>query len=207
MELDERTRASVTAYDENARAYQESLRLRRPVADVRRFADLARRHDLVLDAGCGPANDLRLLRDAGLHPVGLDLSLGALREARMLLPRHPLVCAPYQALPFRARSFDGLWLSGTFNHLPRSQWRPAFAALLELLGRGPVYLAAPRGTRDLEPFEDAVLGTVHISEVVEDELEALLASHGVRDLSVEVRPDPILDRRRPWVVALGTFAR
>jgi SAM-dependent methyltransferase len=78
---------------------------KRPVADVRRFADVRQRDDLVLDAGCGPANDLRLLRDAGVHPVGVDLSLGALREARMLLPRHPLVQAPLQDLPFRrARS-------------------------------------------------------------------------------------------------------
>ncbi len=207
MELDERTRASVTAYDDHARAYQESLRLRRPVADVRRFADLARRDALVLDAGCGPANDLRLLRDAGVHPVGLDLSLGALREARMLLPRHPLVQAPYHAPPFRARSFGGLWLSGGFNHLRREQWRPALAALLELLDSGPVYFAALRGTRDLAEVEDPVLGTVYVSEAVDAEVKALLASHGVRDLSIEVRPDPIHDRRRLWVVALGTYRR
>ncbi len=207
MELDDRTLTSVAAYDEHARAYQESLRLRRPVADVRRFADLATRGDLVLDAGCGPANDLRLLRDAGVHPVGVDLSLGALREARMLLPRHPLVQAPYHALPFRPRSFGGLWLSGTFNHLPRAAWRPTFARLLELLDRGPVYLAVYRGDRDLAEVEHPVLGTVHDSEASDAEVEALLASHGVKDLTVEVRPDPILDRRRPWVVALGTFER
>jgi len=105
VDLDERTLGSVAAYDEHARAYQESLRLRRPVADLRRFADKTRRGDLVLDAGCGPANDLRLLRDAGVHPVGVDLSLGALREARMLLPRHPLVQAPLHDLPFAPRSF------------------------------------------------------------------------------------------------------
>jgi hypothetical protein len=35
----------------------------------------------------------------------------------------------------------------------------------------------------------------------------MLQSHGLTDLTVEVRPDPILDRRRPWVVALGRLAR
>ncbi len=207
MELDERTLRSIAAYDEHARSYQESLRLRRPVADVRRFADLATRGDLVLDAGCGPANDLRLLRDAGVHPVGVDLSLGALQEARMLLPRHPLVRAPLHDLPFRERSFGGLWLSGSFTHLPRADWRRTFAALLQLLDTGPVYVSALRGDRDLAEVDDPVLGPVHVSEVAEQELEALLASHGVRDLSVEVRPDPIVDRRRLWVVALGTYRR
>lgn len=203
MDLDERTVASVAAYDDNARAYQESLRLKRPVADVRRFAAFARRGDLVLDGGCGPANDLRLLRDASVHPVGVDLSLGALREARMLLPRHPLVQAPLDRLPFRDRVFGGLWLSGAFTHLPRAQWRPTFAGLLDLVARGPVYFSCYRGAHDLEPYEDEVLGKVFVSEADESEVEALFAAHGLADITVELRPDPIHDRRRPWVVALG----
>lgn len=207
MDLDERTRASIAAYDEHARPYQESLRLKRPVADVRRFAAFAERGDLVLDAGCGPANDLRLLRDAGVHPVGVDLALGALREARMLLPRHPLVQAPLDRLPFPPRSFGGLWLSGSFDHLPRSAWRPTFATLLDLLGSGPVYLSCVRGTADLAAVDDPVLGEVFVSGATEAEVRALLTSHGVTDLTVEVRPDPILDRRRPLVVALGRFQR
>lgn len=206
-ELDARTLAAVAAYDHHAGAYQASLRLRRPVADVRRFADFAQRDDLVLDAGCGPANDLRVLRDVGVHPVGLDLSQGALAEARMLLPRHPLVRAPLHRPPFRPRSFAGLWLSGAFTHLPRAAWRPTFATLLELVDGGPVYLSALRGTRDLAPVVDPVLGEVHVSEVTEDEVTALLRSHGIEELTVEVRPDPVLDRRRPWVVALGRLRR
>jgi SAM-dependent methyltransferase len=207
VDLDERTLASVAAYDEHAREYQEALRLKRPVADVRRFADRARRGDLVLDGGCGPANDLRLLRDAGVHPVGVDLSAGALHEARMLLPRHPLVRAPLHDLPFAPRSFGGLWLSGSFTHLPRSVWRETFIGLLELLATGPVYFACYRGSADLERLEDPVLGPVYVSAASESEIEGLFAAGGLRDVTVEVRPDPIHDRRRPWVVALGTLQR
>ncbi|MEX2504908.1 MAG: class I SAM-dependent methyltransferase [Egicoccus sp.] len=207
MDLDERTLTSVAAYDEHAAAYQQSLRLKRPVADVRRFADRARRDDLVLDAGCGPANDLRLLRDAGVHPVGVDLALGALREARMLLPRHPLVQAPLHALPFRDRSFGGLWMHGALTHLPRGSWRPVFADLLRLVGSGPVYLACYRGNADLEPLDDPVLGEVYVSAATESEIEALFSSHGLREVSIELRPDPVHDRKRPWVVALGTLVR
>ena len=207
MDLDERTLSSVAAYGEHAREYQEALRLKRPVADVRRFAAFANRHDLVLDVGCGPASDLRLLRDAGLHPVGVDLSLGALQEARMLLPRHPLVQAPLHRLPFRSHAFSGLWCSGSFTHLPRDAWRPTFVGLMDLLAEGPVYFSCLRSTDDLAPYDDPVLGRVHVSGASEQEVEALLGSHGLKDLTVEVRPDPILDRRRPWVVALGRLER
>lgn len=204
---DERTTASIAAYDRNASQYQASLRLRRPVADVRRFADMADRGDLVLDGACGPATDLRLLRDAGVHPVGVDLSYGALQVARMLLPRHPLVQAPLQDLPFKSRVFGGLWLSGAFAHLPRSAWRPTLATLLDLVEKGPVYFSCFRGKRDLAAVTDPVLGEICISEALETEVESLFTSFGLTEISVEVRPDPIYDRRRPWVVALGKFAR
>lgn len=201
--LDERTLKSIAAYDAHAREYQESLRLKRPAADIRRFSAFAERDALVMDVGCGPANDLRLLRDAGVHPLGVDLSLGALREARMLLPRHPLVRAPFHDLPLRKRSFGGLWMSGSFNHLPRSRWRENFEYLLQFLDTGPVYLSCYRGRADLSEVDDPILGTVYVSAAHEDEVEQLFASAGLKDVTVELRPDPLVDRKRPWVVALG----
>lgn len=201
--LDERTLRSVEAYGANARAYQESLRLKRPKADVQRFAAFARRGDLVLDAACGPANDLRLLRDAGVHPVGVDLSLGALVEARMLLPRHPMVRAPLHHLPFRKRSFGGIWMSGAFTNLPRAAWGTTFAYLMDFLDHGPVYFSCYVGDVDLRPLDDEVLGRTYISAASPDEVTRMFGAHDLEDLQVEVRPDPVHDRARPWVVALA----
>lgn len=201
--LDDRTWRSVAAYDEHARAYQEALRLLRPRADLRRFAAFTRRGDLVLDAGCGPANDLRLLRDIGVHPVGVDLSLGALREARLLLPRHPLVRAPLAQLPFRPRVFGGLWMSGAFTHLPRSAWQPTFKALLGFLEHGPVYFSCYRGNVNLAPVQDDILGDIFVSAASEQEVESLFEASDLVDLQLDLRPDPIHDRKRPWIVALA----
>lgn len=205
MQLDERTLTSVAAYDRHAAAYREQLRLTRPVIDARRFADRARRGDLVLDAACGPASDLRMLRDTGLVPVGVDLSLGALQEARMLLPFDPLVQAPLHALPFRPGSFAGLWLADAFAHLPRRDWAPTFARVLPLCAGGPVYVSCQRGGADLAPVSDPVLGDVYVSQATERELEALFRSQGLTEVAVEVRPDPVLDRKRLWVSVLGTL--
>lgn len=206
VDIDPRTWDAIALYDKHAIEYQETLRRKRPVADLRRFAAFTQRDDLVLDAGCGPATDLRLLRDAGLHPVGVDLSRGVLTEARMLLPRHPLVQAPLQRLPFKPRSFGGLWLSGSFNHLRRDEWAPTMAGLMRLLDRGPVYFSCILGTRDLELVEDPILGKVHRTDATEADVEAMMKAQGLRDLQIDVRPDPILERRRPWVVALGRRA-
>lgn len=202
--LDPRTLRSITAYDRGARAYQEALRRRRPLADVRRFAGFVGEGARVLDLGCGPASDLRALSDAGLHPIGVDLSFGALTEARMLLPRLGLVRAAYDDLPFQEGAFEGLWMSAAFDHLPRGDWEPVFTSLMHYVASGPVYFSCLAGESDLAEEQDEFLeATVFRSRATPEEVGKLLASHGVEDLTVELRPDPIHDRRRPWVVALG----
>lgn len=201
--VEQRIASSIAAYDARAREYKERLRGSRPLADIRRFAQFAEEGALVLDVACGPASDMRPLGDAGLKPVGVDLSWGALEEARLLLPKDPMVQAPFDDLPFRIRSFGGLWMNDSFAHLPREAWRDTFARLLNFLDSGPVYFACVRGDADLEPYEDPVLGRVYRSAAHESEIEALLTSHGLLDVQVEIRPDPFLDRKRPWVVGLG----
>jgi hypothetical protein len=124
----------------------------------------------------------------------------------MLLPRHPLVrrrCTTCRSAAFLRRPVAVRRL----HPPPAQRLARTFTGLLELLDAGPVYLSCYRGTADLEPYEDPVLGEVYVSEATEAEVEALLPLARPADLTVEVRPDPILDRRRPWVVALGTLVR
>jgi SAM-dependent methyltransferase len=201
--VEQRITTTIAAYDEGARAYKEAYRKVRPMADIRRFTQLADPGALILDVGCGPASDMRALRDAGLKPVGVDISAGVLTEARLLLPKDPIVRAPYDRLPFRTQVFGGMWMNAAFAHLPRGAWPAAFAELLGFVAHGPVYFSCIRGTGDLAPVDDAVLGRIYRSDAREDEVEALLVSHGLRDVQVELRPDPVYDRKRPWVVALG----
>lgn len=201
QDLDPRTRRTIAAYDERAADYQLGLRRHRPLSDVKRFAAAAERGAVVLDAGCGPASDLRLLRDAGVHPIGLDMSHGVLVHARMLLPRDGLVMAPIEQPPFGEGVFGGLWCNGGLTHLPRAQWRAAFTALLLTVGEGPVLLTCYRGTVDLAEVEDDVLGTIHVSAATEDEVVGMFEERGLQDVQVEVRPDPRHGRRRPTIVA------
>lgn len=202
-DLDPRTRQSIEAYDDVAADYQLQLRTHRPLNDVKRFASSLDRGTVVLDAGCGPANDIRLLRDQGLHVIGLDLSEGALAHARLLLPRDGLVRGPLEDPPFADESFGGLWCNGGLDHTPRDQWRAVFTQLMRTVASGPVMLACYRGTVDLVEVEDELLGAIHVSAATEDEVVTMFEERGLVDVRVEVRPDPLHGRRRPRVVAHG----
>ncbi len=60
----------------------------------------------ILEVGCGAAQCSTWLRDRGVLPVGLDLSLGQLRHARRVSPNVPVVLGTATALPFTAGTFD-----------------------------------------------------------------------------------------------------
>lgn len=202
-DLDPRTRASIAAYDDVAGDYQLRLRTHRPLTDVKRFAEGLARGTVVLDAGCGPANDIRLLRDQGLHVIGLDLSPGALAHARLLLPRDGLVRGPLEDPPFADESFGGLWCNGGLDHTPRDRWRTVFAALVRTVDTGPVMLSCYRGTVDMVEVTDDLLGTIHVSAITEEEIVTMFEERGLTDIRVEVRPHPLHGRRRPKLVAHG----
>lgn len=97
---------------------------------------------LVVDAGCGPGREIRLLRGRGLRVVGLDLSLGQLRTAGL-----PGVAqADMRHLPLRTGSADALWCQAALLHVPHR----AVPAVLDEFARvvrpgGALYLAVAEG--------------------------------------------------------------
>ncbi len=62
----------------------------------------------ILDLACGAGRHLRELLSAGLHAVGLDLSMSMLARARELSPRAQFVRGDMRRLPFRDAGFAGV---------------------------------------------------------------------------------------------------
>jgi ubiquinone/menaquinone biosynthesis C-methylase UbiE len=77
----------------------------------------------VLDIGCGTGNQLIADRAAPISaaPVGLDRSLGMLRQARPRAPEIAWVQADAAALPFREQSFDFVSCQFALHHMPISR--------------------------------------------------------------------------------------
>jgi len=113
----------------------------------------------VLDLACGAGRHLRELLAAGLHAVGLDLSITMLGKAREVSPRAQLVRGDMRRLPFRGGSFAGLTSFFTsFGYFASSaQDRQAAAEMNRVLAPGGSFmldfLHADRVRRDLVPAE------------------------------------------------------
>jgi SAM-dependent methyltransferase len=121
---------------------------------------LAHEGDLFLDAGSGPVQwpEYLTYSEGFRFRVCADISITALREARMRLGSHGLfVVADIASLPFRANAFDGEVSMHAIHHLPLSEHRAAYLELVRVLrpGRNGVVVNGwhnPLLMRLAEPF-------------------------------------------------------
>lgn len=75
-----------------------------------------------LDFGCGPGQVLGWLQDSGLTPVGLDVSLANLRNAR-LSSGALVVCGDATRMPFRSDVFGLVTEASVLHHI--QDWQAA----------------------------------------------------------------------------------
>ncbi len=110
-----------------------------------RFRQMVPTDGLVLDVGCGPGQYARALEARGLRVVGLDLSLGMLRQAQAT-DTGRLVYADMRRLPVADEWTDGCFACASLLHLPRAL---APQALLEfrrvLHPGGALYVGVKEG--------------------------------------------------------------
>jgi len=200
---EDRIDRTVSAYDAAATEYQETWRQRRPLDAVRKFGSLVTRGGRVLDVACGPALDVRLLRDQGLKVVAGDRSHGCMKVARTLFPKGSLAEWDYRRLPFAEDTFDGIWAPAALQHMPRSQIRRTLAEWRRVQRGGPIFVSFREGSADLAPVEDPPAGVVWVTTVTGDQLRALLLDAGYGEVEIETRPDPAGAADVTWLYGWG----
>ena len=193
----------MSAYDGAAEAYQQQWRDRRPRDAVRKFGGLVGRGGRVLDVACGPALDVRLLRDAGLHVVAGDLSHEVMRVAKTFFPKGSLARWDFRRLPFADAQFDGIWAPQALQHLPRSQIRPTLAEWRRVQRRGPIFLSFREGDAELTEIDDPPAGKVRATMVTAGQLKALLLAAGYGEVEIEGRSDPLERPGITWLYGWG----
>lgn len=201
--VEDRVDRTVAAYDAAAAAYQEAWRQRRPLDAIRKFGALVGRGGRVIDVACGPALDVRLLRDQGLKVVAGDRSHEVMRLARTLFPKGSLAQWDYRRLPFDDGVFDGVWAPAALQHMPRALIRRTLGEWCRVQRRGPIFITFREGGQDLGPVQDPPAGTVWATSVTGDQLRALLLDAGYGEVEVETRPDLAGAPDVTWVYGWG----
>ncbi|MEU6349130.1 class I SAM-dependent methyltransferase [Streptomyces sp. NPDC047072] len=118
QEADQFYRGTIASYDRCAARYAALNDSIDEVKDLLTFFD---EHipcgASLLDVGCGHGRDVEYLSSLGHLVYGVDRSEKLLGMARDRVPKSHFLEGDVRALPFRDRSFDGLWMNAVLHHL------------------------------------------------------------------------------------------
>ncbi|HKS70429.1 MAG TPA: class I SAM-dependent methyltransferase [Ktedonobacterales bacterium] len=186
----------------------DEARARRPIPDLGRPGDDITLDEYlnfvpVLDAGCGPGRDARVLAAYGLPVLGVDLSQGMLDEAGERTARRlPTGFVRYALMDLRRlelpdASCRGVWAAASLLHLPKRVASRAMAELARVLRPGgplALFLKRREGEQAEEemqpyPFGEVTTAPRFFAYYTPDEVRALVEGAGLEVLEQEVLPD------------------
>ena len=202
--IDERTQSTRAFYQRHAAEYAAAT-LRAPMDRfIERFAQELPRGARVADLGCGGGRDLRLLRERGLDPIGLDLA-EALAVIAQQYSGASVVVGDLRSLPFGANVFDGVWASASLLHLRRADMSAPLAEIFRVMRAGGVFFGSVKSGKGEAQDADGRWFTYYDMQ----EWTELLGQAGLHDILVErgeidFDPTSKLGASAYW---LPTFAR
>ena len=149
-------KTTIQTYDHSAALYADNIWEMRLDRLLDAFVNRLEPDSRVLDLGCGPGRDTDHLQARGLNAFGLDLSFGMLQEAKKRTPWQ-FVQGDMRKLPLPPCRLDGIWLSATLLHLPRSDVSQALQEVRRVLKpKGILFLGVKQGTG--ESWQESKLG-------------------------------------------------
>ncbi|HYY87333.1 MAG TPA: class I SAM-dependent methyltransferase, partial [Chloroflexota bacterium] len=137
-------------------------------------SQLASRGSRVLDVACGSGFGLQMLLRAGACPIGIDLDVSALAEARAVAPAAAVVRAEAARLPLPTASID---LVASFETIEHVSDAAALAAELRRVLRPGGWLVLSTPNRAFGPPERLASNPYHVREFSGEELLDLLRQH------------------------------
>ncbi len=97
----------------------------------------------VLEGGCGRANKVKAMADAGFNAVGIDFAKESVAQARLDYPGLDIRTGDVRALDFPEATFDGYWSIGVIEHFWQGYGEILSEAARVLRPAGFLFLTAP----------------------------------------------------------------
>lgn len=91
-----------------------------------------------LDLGCGTGFHLKSLSKYSENLIGIDMSVGALKESKKNIECEYIVC-DINKLPFKDNTIDFIWIAGVLHHVP-NDLKPLISNLRNIMRNGSIIL-------------------------------------------------------------------
>jgi SAM-dependent methyltransferase len=97
----------------------------------------------LLEGGCGRANKVKAMADAGFRAIGVDFAPQSVSQAKIDYPELDIRQGDVRSLDFSSGSFDGYWSIGVIEHFWNGYGEILSEAARVLRPEGFLFLTAP----------------------------------------------------------------
>ncbi|NOT56468.1 MAG: class I SAM-dependent methyltransferase [Deltaproteobacteria bacterium] len=168
---------------------QNIAALLRHIEGTHRFA--------ILDFGCGPGRDLKILHELGHDPIGVDGTARFVEMARAYSGCE-VWHQDFLKLALPPERFDGVFANASLFHVPRQELPRVLTELRACLKpRGVLFSSNPRG-KNQEGWSGGRYGVWH----EEAEWRDLLMQAGFSELEHYYRPPGVPRARQAWFASV-----
>jgi len=197
-------------YDQNAKAYADSAEKVPPVESMEQFLSMLPKSPKILDAGCGPGRDSRILSEKGATVIGLDISKGLLEEAKKRNSSRGVkyIEGDMTKMEFPDASFDGVWSHASLVNLETIEdAEKAIREYYRVLKSGGILHILTKeqlGNEKTAIVSDPLLNHDRFFRYyTKQELGGLVSAAGFKDLDVSSIPDLHGRKEVTWILLFG----
>jgi SAM-dependent methyltransferase len=152
----------------------------------------------ILEIGCGPGIDAKLLINDGFEYVGIDASKESINLAKKLNFGGEFIEMLVENLKFPKNNFDGFWSSATLLHIPKNKIEKVLNNIRKVCKVGAIGLITlKRGTNEGEEKETGRWFAFY----EKNEFEKLLIKTGMKTMTFKVFKDG-RDGKPDWLIFL-----
>jgi SAM-dependent methyltransferase len=149
MTEDWKYRITKNSYNAVAEAFADKHSDPRSVIDLMKlFVKRIRKNGRILDAGCGPGRDAKVLSEMGFQVVGIDFSEEMVRVACNMTGLD-IRWMDLRDLDFCDEQFDGIWANACFMHLMEKDVKLVLSELERIVRPGGVVFIS-KWKKDIE---------------------------------------------------------
>ncbi len=109
--------ATIKWYDDHASDYAAKVRTKAQLIELEQFSNYLPKDAKVLDVGCAAGRDSHILKELGFQMTGVDISPELIKIAKKEHSDIKFIEANFLDLPFKNRTFEGIWASASLVHL------------------------------------------------------------------------------------------
>jgi SAM-dependent methyltransferase len=136
----------------------------------------------VLEIGCGPGRDAKYLTEKGISVTALELSKVFFEIAVSNAPKAKVMLMDMRHLEFTENSFDGIWATASFLHIPKNQAKETLLGFHRVLKPGGMmFISVKEGSGEAFVRKDFYKGNAKFfAFYTEPEFKNLLESCGFK---------------------------